>query len=285
MMIDVGHLQAWIGRTEAREERLSLAPVAGLTALLDHPCVLREGDPLPELAHWLYFVPTARQSDIDVDGHPRRGGFLPPVPLPRRMWAGSTIEFRLPLKIGQTVQRLQRVESVRCKEGRSGALVFVQVTSEYANDDGIAIVERQDIVYRDAPAPREMPAALNRAQTDHAWMRTVQPDPVLLFRYSALTFNSHRIHYDLPYARDVECYPGLVVHGPLVAALLLDLLKSHRPNVRINAFTFRAVRPLFDTGAFEVCGAPADGVGHNVRLWTRDQDGATTMEASAVLAA
>ncbi|MES2257976.1 MAG: MaoC family dehydratase N-terminal domain-containing protein [Pseudomonadota bacterium] len=288
MKIDIKHLRQWIDRAETQVERLAAFPANALAATLDcpdHDFPFADGSPLPPLWHWLHFLPHHRLAETGADGHARVGGFLPPVPLPRRMWAGGRLNFHRPLHIGQTVTRESRVLDVTLKEGRSGNLVFVKVGHTLSGADGVAISEEHDIVYREAVdgAAAAPVAAARPAPLDHAWQRLVKPDPVLLFRYSALTFNSHRIHYDRGYASGVEGYPGLVVHGPLVATLLLELLRRELPGTAIGAFSFRALKPLVDTDEFSVCGAPGDD-GKIVRLWTRDSSGAITMEASATLA-
>jgi 3-methylfumaryl-CoA hydratase len=250
-----------------------------LAALLDRDdAAPRTGDALPALAHWLYFLPVHRESKLGPDGHAARGEFLPPVPLPRRMWAGSRLAFLRPVAIGETIACTSRIAAVNVKEGRSGPLVFVTVRHEIGNAAGLAITDEHDIVYRGASSAAATPAVA--APAGEAWSRTVLPDPVLLFRYSAVTFNGHRIHYDHPYATQVEGYPGLVVHGPLVATLLVDLLRRNRPGVDLAAFTFRAMRPLFDTTPFTICGLP-DEATKSAKLWTRDAAGAVTMEALA----
>lgn len=276
------HLRDWIGRTEERVDRITPTPIAALGATLDLDSVdSNPGCEVPPLWHWLYFLPLARQSEIGADGHPKRGAFLPPVPLPRRMWAGGRLEFRRPLTIGAEITRASRIRDVTIKPGRSGTLVFVTVDHEISDDQGVSIHEEHDIVYREnpqpgTPAPQPQPAA-----TDEAFRREIAPDPVLLFRYSALTFNGHRIHYDRPYVTEVEGYPGLIVHGPLIATLLLDLLHRNLPAAKIARFSFRAVRPVFDIHRFTVCGKPeADGA---IALWTRDHEGMLTMEARAEL--
>jgi 3-methylfumaryl-CoA hydratase len=275
----LAHLAQWIGRTETRDDTAAAAPIVALSALLDRDDPPpRAGDPMPPLAHWLHFLPVHRQSETGPDGHPIRGGFLPPVPLPRRMWAGSRLQFLEPLAVGEPIARVSRITDVKVKEGRSGPLVFVTVRHEVSGAGGLAITDEHDIVYRGGSGRATtvpLPAA-----TDEAWSRTITPDPVLLFRYSAVTANGHRIHYDQPYATRVEGYPGLVVHGPLIATLLLDLVRRNRPEARLTTFAFRAIRPLFDTAPFAVCGRP-DGDAGTARLWTRDAEGALTMEASA----
>lgn len=283
MGLDIEHLRTWIGRTEALDDVVTLAPLKALTATLDRDDPpRREGDPVPPCWHWLYFLPVHRQSEIGPDGHPERGGFLPPVPLPRRMWAGSRIEFKAPLRVGQSLSRLSRIDDVSLKEGRAGPLVFVKVRHEIRADGRLAIVDEHQIVYRDMPRPGEpVPAALH-APADEAWSRRIEPDDVLLFRYSALTFNGHRIHYDRRYVTTVEGYPGLIVHGPLIATLLLDLLRRELPQAQVTAFSFRAVKPLFDIAPFHVCGRMEGD--RSVALWARTEDGHLAMEASATLA-
>lgn len=275
-------LRDWIGRTEERADQVTPTPVAALAATLDLPPVdLRPGAAVPPLWHWLYFTPLARHSEIGPDGHPRRGGFLPPVPLPRRMWAGGRLEFRRPLTIGSAITRLSRIRDVKIKEGRSGTLVFVTVDHEIVDAEGVAIHEQHDIVYRDHPRPGDPVPEPQPAPTGAEFSREIAPDPVLLFRYSALTFNGHRIHYDRTYVTEVEGYPGLIVHGPLIATLLLDLLHRELPEARVTRFRFRAVRPVFDIHRFTVCGRIDPD--RTVALWTSDHEGMLTMEATAEL--
>ncbi|HJV63060.1 MAG TPA: MaoC family dehydratase N-terminal domain-containing protein [Albitalea sp.] len=282
-MTDIAHLLDWLGKVELAADELTLAPVRALSATLDRDdAPPQRGDVLPPLWHWLYFLPSERQSGLGSDGHARRGGFLPPVPLPRRMWAGGRFEFLRPLRLGDAVTRTSRIADISAKEGRSGALVFVRVRHEIAAGEGVAIVEEHDIVYRDHPQPQAVPAPARRARSDEQFSRTVTPDPVLLFRYSALTFNGHRIHYDRSYVRDVEGYPGLVVHGPLIATLLVDLLRRQCPDAQLARFDFKAVSPLFDTEPFSVCGRIEDD-GRSAALWARDRQGLLAMEATAKL--
>jgi 3-methylfumaryl-CoA hydratase len=278
-------LRSWIGRSETVRDTVTAAPVAALTATLDHPAApVEDGAALPPLWHWLYFLPMHRQSDIGADGHARRGGFLPPVPLPRRMWAGSQFEFRSPIRVGDRVERCSTIADVTGKEGRSGQLVFVKVRHEIRCNgaSGPALVEFHDIVYREAKKPTDVEPAPQRAPASAPWQREIVADDVLLFRYSALTFNGHRIHYDRRYVTEVESYPGLIVHGPLIATLLLDLLRRHLPAADVAAFRFRAVRPTFDLHPFRVNGeARADG--KTVSLWAQDHEGWLTMDAVATL--
>jgi 3-methylfumaryl-CoA hydratase len=281
MNADGDPLQSWVGRTETRTDTLDARPVMLLSATLDRDDPPpRAGDALPPLWHWLYFLPSYRHSEAGLDGHEKRGGFLPPVPLPRRMWAGSRLEWKSALQIGETVTRISRIASITEKQGASGALVFVVVRHELSTDAGLALTEEHDIVYRDLVASGV--GAPARASEKAAWRRRIVPDDVLLFRYSALTFNSHRIHYDRRYVTEVEGYPGLVVHGPLLATLLADLLRRHGVGETLSRFEFRARRPLFDTAPFEVCGQP-DADGKMASLWARDLQGTLAMQATATL--
>ncbi len=280
--MDIAHLQGWIGRQQTLRDTATLFPVAALAATLDRddkpPAA---GDALPPLWHWLYFLPTARQSELGPDGHPKRGGFLPPVPLPRRMWAGGRFSFLQPLRLGEAITRVSTIRDVSMKQGRSGTLIFVVVRHEVSGADGLALTEEHDIVYREAAAPGEAPPAPPIAPASAAWQRDIKVDDVLLFRYSALTFNGHRIHYDRRYVTTEEGYPGLVVHGPLLATLLLDLLRRHHDGV-LKSFKFRALSPTYDTTPFAVCGQPgADGA---VALWARHRSGVLAMQAEAVVA-
>jgi 3-methylfumaryl-CoA hydratase len=275
-------LQTWVGKTEPADDAISAAPVRALAATLDRDDPLPQpGMPLPPLWHWLYFLPTHRASEIGEDGHARRGGFLPPVPLPRRMWAGGRLLWELanPLRVGDAARRVSRIASVQHKSGRSGDLVFVTVVHELHNAQGLALTEEHDIVYRGAPQPGEAAPLPTPAPGEAAWQRTLTPDEVLLFRYSALTFNGHRIHYDRRYVTQVEGYPGLVVHGPLIATLLLDLLRRHTGRT-VRRFEFKAVRPTFDGQPMRASGQPAAD-GKAVALWAQDHEGWLTMQASA----
>jgi len=281
--MDIDTLKQWVGKTETLHDQVTSAPLQALAATLDRD------DPPPqpggEVApcwQWLYFLPLHPLSRIGPDGHPKRGGFLPPVPLPRRMWAGSRLAFMHALKAGETITRTSRIADVSAKEGRAGALVFVRVFHEITGAQGIAITEEQDIVYREMPQPGEALPPPKAARTDEQFSRRITPDPVLLFRYSALTFNGHRIHYDRPYAMGEEGYPGLVVHGPLIATLLIDLLRREHPAARVVSYEFKAVSPLLDTAPFDVCGR-LDG--STATLWARGPEGQLAMQASATVAA
>jgi 3-methylfumaryl-CoA hydratase len=278
--LDLDHLRQWIGRSEERTDIVTAHLVAGLrSALFLDIGAPRESDAAPLTTHWCLTLPVVPLSEIGPDGHPKRGGFLPPVPLPRRMGAGGEINFIEPLRVGDAVTRISTIKDVTVKTGSTGTLCFVSVDHAFATKRGPTVRERHDIVYREAPRPGAPAAPAQAAPTDEAFSREIVPDPVLLFRYSALTFNGHRIHYDRSYVTEVEGYPGLVVHGPLIATLLLDLLRRERPEARVRRFEFRALRPVFDIHRFTVCGRP-DGAGR-FRLWARDHEGAIAMQADA----
>ena len=284
MSEDLSRLQQWIGRTEAREDVVAADRVAAMAATLDLDVGPRPGEALPPGWHWMFFNTrgAARARDIGADGHPRRGGFLPDVPLPRRMWAGGRLAYsERAIRVGEAIRRSSEIAKVDVKQGRSGTLVFVLVRHRIEGAGGGSIEEEHDIVYRDAPqagAPAPTPPA---APAGAVWTKTISPDPVLLFRYSALTFNGHRIHYDQPYVTQVEGYPGLIVHGPLISTLLLELLRQEQPDRRLVRYSFRAVSPLFDTAAFSVNGAA--GEGDSARLWAAGPQGQLAMEATAIM--
>jgi len=278
-------LREWIGRTEEANDVVTATPYAALAATLDRPPERpAAGTALPPLWHWLYFLPLHRQSEIGPDGHAQRGGFLPPVPLPRRMWAGSQFEFHAPLEVGDAITRTSTIADVTEKSGRTGRLVFVKVRHEIRRtaESTVALTEFHDIVYREAAKADDVAPAPRPAPKSGAWERRWIPGDVLLFRYSALTFNGHRIHYDRRYVTETEGYPGLIVHGPLIATLLLDLLRHEWPNATVAHYEFRAVRPLFDLHPFFVCGEPQSD-GRTVRLWARDHEGFLTMDATAII--
>ena len=270
--VRVEHLRQWIGREERASDWASPAPLAGLAALLDHETPPWAAGEVPPLGHWLYFLPHARQSAIDVDGHPKPGDFLPPVALPRRMWAGGEVVFHAPLPVGAQIERVSTIANVTAKTGSSGAMLFVTVRHAIFCHGALAIEERQDLVYR-GPDGTAVPApAIDAPKADA--IRIVTPDPVALFRFSALTFNGHRIHYDRDYAREIEGYPGLVVHGPYAATLLVDHFLRETPGAVLKRFSFRARRPMFDTAPFSLnlarTGAVAD-------VWTADTAGRPAM--------
>jgi 3-methylfumaryl-CoA hydratase len=282
MVADAVRLDDWIGRTETVEDELPPWPAEAVAAMLDDPAIAPgTGGELPPLWQWFYFLGTTEQSRLSTDGHPERGGFLPPVPLPRRMFAGARMRFHKPLIVGRPAAREGTVRDVTTKEGRSGNLTFVTVAYAFRQDGELCLEEEQDIVYREpgepVPPPEPIPAAPLPAGT---WCREVDADSRLLFRFSALTFNAHRIHYDRPYATSEEGYPGLVVHGPLTAVLLAELVRQNTDR-RIAAFRFRGKAPLFDLQPFRLLGRQD---GDRVELAVHGPDGRTTQEATAELA-
>lgn len=273
----IEHLRTWIGRSESTQEIMGSAPMDGLAALLDHAQRPWPDEQIAPLGHWLYFLPHDRQSEIDIDGHPRRGGFLPPVGLPRRMWAGSRLEFHRQPSIGETVRRLSTIQDVQGKSGKSGQLVFVNVRHQLYAGEELLLTEQQDIVYREpAGVADHQPVIQADPLPALDWQREIHPDPMLLMRFSALTFNAHRIHYDRDYARTCEGYAGLVVHGPLTATLLVDLFLRENPGVLLTRFAFKARRPLIDTGPVRLVGRATDG---GAQLWALDEHGQIGMAA------
>ncbi len=276
--MDAEHFKTWIGRSEQMSGVMTDLIVAQFCATFDDATTPEPGQPAPLLAHYCLaqaLVPTGSLGD---DGHPARGGFLPPVPLPRRMWAAAALEFHAPIRVGDTVTRASIIRDVTFKEGRSGQLCFVTVAHEWIVDGETRISEVQDIVYREASAP----ANASRQRGEDAapkgeHVERITPSAPLLFRYSALTFNGHRIHYDLPYAKTVENYPGLIVHGPLQATMLIRLaakLKGMSP----RRFQFRSLSPVFDATDFTL---NATGSGDGMELWTASEGGPVGMKASA----
>ena len=280
---DLDQLSQWIGRTETLTDRIDLGKAHALSATLDLSSSPVEGDALPPLWHWMYFWSVSPASLVGPDGHPQRGGFLPPVTLPRRMWAGSRVIFRGALPVGAMAERTSLIKSVNVKQGKSGPLVFVTVAHEIAVSGEPVILEEHDIVYRDPPQAGNAPAIPKAAPTNAQWSQPIVPDPVLLFRYSALTFNGHRIHYDRSYVTEVEGYPGLIVHGPLIATLLIGLAVRELPGREITSFAFRAVSPLFDIEPFSVHGRLEED-GRSVSLWAANARGELAMQAEASLA-
>jgi len=278
MDVDIEHLRGWIGHEESASQELSPTRVRQFNAAFDRVSDEEPGGIAPLLIHFCLAPPIVPTSGLGPDGHPARGGFLPPVPLPRRMWAGGELTFHGDILIGETVTRVSTVKDVVLKQGRTGPLCFVTVNHEVTSNRRTVITERQDIVYREAPAkdqaldkaePEPVPAGENSA--------TITPSAPYLFRYSALTFNAHRIHYDKDYVRDVEGYPGLIVHGPLQATLLCQFaadLKGQNP----KNFRFRSLSTIFDTADFTVNAAEKDG---GMKLWTAQVGGPVAMEALA----
>ncbi|RKR37599.1 MaoC family dehydratase N-terminal domain-containing protein [Paraburkholderia sp. BL17N1] len=273
-------LDDWLDKQEVLKDDITAFPLKAMAATLDRE---ESGDSVPPLWHWLYFLPVAPMSEVGPDGHPKRGGFLPPVPLPRRMWAGGRLTFHAPLKVGEHATRTSTIANIEDKTGRSGRLVFVTVQHTIEAGGELKLEEEHDIVYRDAPQEGARPPQPQLAPEGETWRRAIDADAVMLFRYSALTFNGHRIHYDYPYVTEVEGYPGLIVHGPLIATLLVDLVRREQPQATLQSFAFKAVRPTFAGQAFTVCGKPsADG--KIIELWAKDHEGYLTMRATAAIA-
>jgi len=278
MTLDIANLRPWLGRQESAGDTLAAFQANALAATLDRDEKYARGDPLPPLWHWMYLNELPKTSELADNGHGKLGGFMPPVALPRRMWAGGRFTFGRPLRIGQAARRVSTVADLTAKEGDSGELIFLLLRHEFSGPDGTAVTEEQDIVYRAPPRTGEPPGRARRAADKPVWRREIALNEVLLFRYSALIFNAHRIHYDEPFCRR-EGYPGLVVHGPLLATLLADLVRRNT-GTPMTAFRYRAVQPLFLPSPCIACGVPK---GSTVALWAEDENGALIMEAQAEL--
>lgn len=274
------HYKDWTAAIEHCEENLAPEPVNRMLAMLDtRQQAFQVGDALPPLWHWLYFLPAAMQSEIGDDGHPQRGGLLPPVDLPQRMFAGSKLLVHEPLTIGQTALREAEVIDVTEKTGSTGQLVFVSLRYRVYQQSRLCVEEEQRIVYRNASRVTAAPTLAEFEPTPAGTTtRIVMPDPVLLFRFSALTFNAHRIHYDRPYATDVAGYPGLIVQAPLIAVLLAELIRSTMQR-QLMTLEFRALAPLYDTGPVQLVAIP-DGTSR-LRLEARRHDLTLAMQGTA----
>jgi 3-methylfumaryl-CoA hydratase len=280
--LDAEYLSRWIGQGETVEDVVSAAQAQRLAATLDiQDKIFVEGDALPPFWHWIYFTTAAPASDLGPDGHPKTGDFYPPVALPRRMWAGGRLEPGKPLRIGDVARRESKIKNVTVKNGRSGTLCFVVVRHEFFVGDELRVTEEHDIVYRQEADPSAVAPEPPQAPDGAEWSKALNVDPVTLFRYSALTFNSHRIHYDRTYCQDVENYEGLVVHGPLTTTLLIGFIQAQLPKAQIKHFSFRAVSPMFDTAPLTLAGKMRDG---EVDLWAANYKGQMAMQATAVLA-
>ena len=278
MDLDIAHLREWVGKSETMSERLTSNLVTRFNATLDHDAPTDAGEDAPLMIHFCLAQPVAPASKLGPDGHPKRGGFLPPVALPRRMWAGGEISFIGPLTIDDIITRTSRIENVELKEGRSGKLCFVTVVHEYSSNDRLAVRERQDVVYRDAPSGTQGDTTPPDPAPKGTNSRRITADSTMLFRYSAITFNGHRIHYDAPYSREEEGYGGLVVHGPLQATIMAHMAAELRGNPP-KRFAFRGLSPLFDDTAFAVHAAEND---EGIALWTARDGGPVAMQGQAV---
>jgi 3-methylfumaryl-CoA hydratase len=273
--------RAWVGGQEIAHDRADLGAATRWRAMLDSDGVM--GSAVPQGFHWGLCLPDVPSAQLGPDGHPHRGGFMPPVELPRRMWASSTVSFLAPIPVGSAVTRTSTIASVTQKSGGTGQLVFVEIDHSLTIDGQEVVQDRQTIVYREAASAPMAPSAPAKDDLDLSawpWQRSLTPREPLLFRFSALTFNSHRIHYDLPYAREQEFYPGLVVQGPLTASLLLDLCARHLGDQALSRFSFRGLSPAF-------CGEDLHLVarqeGQNVILSALGADGRTVMSAAATI--
>ncbi len=276
--LDADYLGQWIGNKETTGETISVEPLHRMRAMLDYePKALSDGEPIPPLWHWAYFIDPARASELGRDGHAAQGEFMPPVPLPRRMWAGCQLKFSAPLRVGETARRESTVRDVKLKQGRSGILCFVDVEHAILVGDELKLTEIHNIVYRDTKQPGDDKARPPEVPDDAQWTREVVPDSTLLFRYSALTFNGHRIHYDLDFCRHQEGYPGLVFHGPLTATLLIEMLRQQNPGKSLESCDYRAYSPLFDDASFTLNGK-MDGT--DAILWAANPQGRLAMKAT-----
>ena len=280
MAQDLEKLKDWIGERETDVDYVTIPAVHRLAATLDRDDpVPKFGDPLPAGWQVMLFPRVVRQSQVGHDGHPTRGDFLPPVPLPRRMNAGRRTWMHDALRVGDEVKKEATIKEVAIKQGRTGQMVFVTVKTDMISPRGLAITEEMDVVYREEPAPNAPKSAPKTPPGNAAWSKVFNPDPVVLFRYSALTFNGHRIHYDYPYVTEKEGYPGLVQNGGLTNLLLFELARAHA-KTPIKYISVRNLRPMFADQPFTLCGAPsADG--KSAQLWTVDTTGAQATDASA----
>ncbi|MFY0691727.1 MAG: MaoC family dehydratase N-terminal domain-containing protein [Paracoccaceae bacterium] len=279
--LDINILQNWIGKTETSTDFIDAGRARRMQVTLDREPDFTEGQELPPFWHYLYFNPEVPASRLKEDGHEKLGRFLPPVSLPRRMWAGGKVEIDRPLYCGETCVKTSTIRDVALKDGRSGPLCFVTVDHDFSVEGAHRFTERQNIVYREMPAPGSAQPAGKPAPQDPSDGFAVTPDPVLLFRYSALIFYSHRIHYDADYTRDVEGYPGLVVHGPLIAALLSEFGRNQQHDKDLKSLEIRALSPLFAPDPFHV---EARNEAHATRAWARKADGSLAMTVDLTFA-
>jgi 3-methylfumaryl-CoA hydratase len=274
----------WRPSPQTDEDVLSPKPAQDLAAVLDVPApAARAGDPLPPLWQWLYFLGLPRGRELCVDGHPERGPFLPPVPGRQRLWAGGRLQVTEPLRIGGRTERVSALDTVTVKQGRSGELLVVTQRSEYRQSGRTCLVEEQDIVYRSGrSASNSLPSSIDPAaepRSDEPWQCALRPDPVLLFRFSALTANAHRIHYDAPYCQNEEGYPGIVVHGPLLALLMLDLVRRHAPARAVRSLRYRLNSPAFAGEHLLACGTTS-GTGARLRVASHREPRHATAEVT-----
>ncbi len=276
--LDVDYLRDWVGREETATDLIDIGTLRRIGAFFDRDTAIAPGDPVDETWHWCFFHPATAHDDLSGDGHLITGGFLPPFALPRRMWGGSSLTFHAPLLAGKIAEKTSRVLSVDLKQGKSGALGLVKVEHLISQDGTLCRREEQDIVYREAATGPQGAAKAPDCPEGTQHRVEVLPDPVRLFRYSALTYNAHRIHYDRTYATSEEGYPGLVVHGPLTASLLAGFARSLRAGAPLKAFSFRGTSPLFDSAAFTLNARSDDDT---EILWAERPGGGMAMSARA----
>jgi 3-methylfumaryl-CoA hydratase len=277
--LDLDHLRQWIGRSQESSDVVTAQLVKGLRATLFQEIgEPKPGDAAPFTVHWCLAQPVFPMTLLGRDGHPTRGGFLPPVPLPRRMWAGGELQFFDTLRVGDEQRRNSRIADVTVKKGSSGTLCFVSVEHEVTTPRGVAIRERQDIVYREMGGNQPAPAKTASPPPVAKHRETHMADAVLLFRYSALTFNGHRIHYDRDYVTNVEGYPGLIFHGPLQAAFIVELAAKLHGGKPPKKLSYRGVQPLFEGAEFSV---NANYNGAAMEVWTANAAGEPTMKGTA----
>lgn len=275
--IRMQNFEAWIGKKEVQTDVANARSVAMMQALFNQAD--KQLAEVPHLYHWCYFLPIVNQNQLAEDGHPHKGDFLPPIPFPKRMWAGGRLQFLAPIQVGQKIHRESEITKVEFKQGKSGDLYFVTVKHSIYSADHLAIIEEHDIVYREASnqllAPAKSASVL--VQKPYSYKKPFPIDSVTLFRYSALTFNGHKIHYDRAYCMEKEGYPGLVVHGPLLATCLLHFVKQEHPDQQVATFNFRALKPVFDFHQFSVCG---DIQAQAAELWIENANGEISMQAT-----
>lgn len=279
-LVDTKEFEGWLEKKHEDTDVATASPLARLLAWLDRDSVdVNEGDSLIPGSHLLYFLSTTRQSDLPPEGGNPRDNILPPIPLQRKLWAGSRLWFEEPLQIGDSIKRVGGLTSMVPKSGRSGQMVFLVLRDEILGPKGVGVVEEFDLICREDPKEGERLPDPQPRPAEPQWKRTIVADAPFLFRFSALTYNSHRIHYDYPYVTEVEGYPGLIVTGPMQQMLLLDLVDRNTPDKRMKNFSCKAVRPIFGNATVHVEGVMAED-GQSARLWTIEEGGGVGMTAT-----
>lgn len=273
------NIMNWLGKSVTETQKAELWPGRGLAAVLDKPFTAVLGDPIPLLAHWTYFTPMVPQSRIGFDGHPQRGDFIPPILQPRRMWASSDIYFKTPIRFGDDVTKRAEITKIEEKEGASGKLIFLEIVNDYSVDSRLCLSETQTVVYRDPPAKDETPRSKPAPETA-SWSESVSTPTTRLFRYSAVTFNAHQIHYDHPYVTEEEGYPGVIVQGQFIATMLAEAFQNANPGTTPRRFSFRAIKPVFANETFWAEGKLGE---EHTELWARDSANQLRMSAKIIL--